>query len=132
MEAIVTSFYTYAHIVVEPVVKTLPVDEAPAGQSVKSGSSEELLKAVTGFCREGLGRGVLGLAELKDKLLLKQSILGVDHPLCGGGVGDAILVEGVRACGALKLTAGGGRSLYAHTHGEKVTYLSCVGMVLSS
>ncbi|XP_064406985.1 DNA-directed RNA polymerase III subunit RPC5-like [Halichondria panicea] len=106
--------------VVEPVVKTLPVGETPAAQSVKSESStEELLKAVTGFCREGLGRGVLGLAELKDKLLLKQSILGVDHLLCGGGVGDAILVEGVRACGALEITAGG-RSLYAHTHGEKV------------
>ena len=101
--------------------------EAPAAQSVKSESStEELLKAVTGFCREGLGRGVLGLAELKDKLLLKQSILGVDHPLCGGGVGDAILVEGVRACGALEITAGG-RSLYAHTHGEKVSIsLVCV------
>ncbi len=87
--------------------------------------SEELLTAVTEFCREALGRSVLGLTELKDKLLLKQSSLGGTHPLCGGGVGDIVLVEAVRTCGGLELmSGGGGRTLYALTHGEKVLLLA--------
>ncbi len=92
------------------VVKSEPVER-----------SDKLLSAVTEFCREALGHSVLGLPELKDKLLMKQSALGVTHPLCVGGVSDGVLVEGVKGCGAVELIGGGGKHLYALTHGQKVS-----------
>ena len=81
---------------------------------------DELISLLSEFSRESLGRGVLGINELKDKLLLKQSSVGADHPLRMCGVSDALLLSAIDMCGAMEVGQAVGKRLYALTHGDKV------------
>ena len=82
--------------------------------------STELEAALVEFCEEALGRGVLSLAAIRDKLLLKQTSVSQGHPLREQGVSDSQLESGLRLCGAVEVGQPVGRRLFALTHGNQV------------
>ena len=82
--------------------------------------STELEAALVEFCEEALGRGVLSLAEIRDKLLLKQTLSSQGHPLREQGVSDSQLESGLRLCGAVEVGQPVGRRLFALVHGNQV------------
>ena len=86
----------------------------------KSLPREELVSLLSEFCCESLGRGVVGINELKDKLLLKQSSVVTDHPLRMCGVSDSLMLSAIDTCGAMQVGQAVGKRLYALTHGDKV------------
>ena len=86
--------------------------------------SPEHLAAVAEFCVEALGRSVLSLTDLRDRLLLKQTTLAGESPLhvlCQQGVSDHLLGEGLRLCGAVEVGQPWNKSLFALTHGDPVS-----------
>ena len=94
--------------------KTVLTQESP---------SPEHLAAVAEFCVEALGRSVLSLTDLRDRLLLKQTTLAGESPLhvlCQQGVSDHLLGEGLRLCGAVEVGQPWNKSLFALTHGDPV------------
>lgn len=78
--------------------------------------SQELLDALMQFCREALGRGVMALTEIKNKLLLKQASLVGEHPLRSHGVSDSLLESALHAVGAMEVGQACGRRLFALEH----------------
>ena len=88
--------------------------------------SPEQLAAVADFCAEALGRGVLSLTDLRNRLLLKQTTLAGESPLhvlSQQGVSDHLLGEGLRLCGAVEVGQPWNKSLFALTHGDPVSNL---------
>ena len=84
----------------------------------------EHLEAVSEFCVEALGRSVLSLTDLRNRLLLKQTTLAGESPLhllCQQGVSDHLLGEGLRHCGAVEVGQPWNKSLFALTHGDPVS-----------
>ena len=82
--------------------------------------TSEQLSAVVEFCSEALGRGVLSLHDLRNRLLLKQTSLAGESPLhvlSQQGVSDKLLEEGLRLCGALEVGQPCDRRLFALAHG---------------
>ena len=68
------------------------------------------------FCREALGRGVLGLPEIKNKLLLKQAGVSGEHPLREQGISEKLLESALLAVGALEVGKMSDRRLFALEH----------------
>ena len=90
---------------------------------LQDSSSPEHLAAVADFCVEALGRSVLSLSDLRNRLLLKQTSLAGESPLhvlCQQGVSDHLLGEGLRLCGAVEVGQPWNKSLFALTHGDPV------------
>ena len=107
----------------EPCVKREPPvkQESAVAPSQPVAQTEPLMDAVVMFCREALGRGAVGLGELKDKLLLKQTSVEVGHPLREQAVSEAMLEAGLRKCGAMEVGQPLGKRLFALTHEDKVS-----------
>jgi hypothetical protein len=85
--------------------------------------SPEQLAAVAEFCVEALGRSVLSLTDLRNRLLLKQTSLAGESPLhvlSQQGVSDHLLGEGLRHCGAVEVGQPWNKSLFALTLGDPV------------
>ena len=78
--------------------------------------STGLMDALGAFCRHALGHGVLGLQELRDKLLLHQ-VGGSDHdPLRTLGISDSLLVTALHNVGAVEVGQMCGRRMFALEH----------------
>jgi len=96
--------------------------------------SQDLVDALMQFCREALGRGVLGLPEIKNKLLLKQASVPGEHPLREQGISEKLLESTLQEVGALEVGQASDRRLFALEHtGEQsdevilaVTFKPCV------
>lgn len=97
----------------------------PHVPSIKQEASGELEGALVAFCREALGRGVLSLSGLQNKLLLKQTSVMAGHPLGEQGVSDSQLEEGLRLCGAVEVGQPLGIRFFALTHEDQ-----CRGTIL--
>ena len=94
--------------------KAGPLQDSPSPQQ---------LAAVSEFCVEALGRSVLSLTDLRNRLLLKQTTLAGESPLhvlSQQGVSDHLLGEGLRHCGAVEVGQPWNKSLFALTHGDPV------------
>lgn len=88
-------------------------------------TSSEQLEAVVEFCSEALGRGVLSLLDLRNRLLLKQTSLAGEtqgHVLSQQSVSDRLLEEGLGRCGAIEVGQPCNKRLFAFTHGDPVSY----------
>ena len=86
--------------------------------------SDEQLDAVVEFCSEALGRGVLSLLDLRNRLLLKQTTLASESPLhvlSQQSVSDKLLEEGLTRCRAVEVGQACGKRLFALTHGDPVS-----------
>lgn len=86
--------------------------------------SGEQLDAVVEFCSEALGRGVLSLLDLRNRLLLKQTTLASESPshvLSQQSVSDKLLEEGLSRCRAMEVGQACGKRLFALTHGDPVS-----------
>lgn len=103
----------------------LPVQSINLEQLVKQEPpSDEQLKAVVDFCSEALGRGVLSLLDLRNRLLLKQTTLASESPLhvlSQQSVSDKLLEEGLARCGAMEVGQPCDKRLFALTHGDPVS-----------
>ena len=75
--------------------------------------SSEMLHALKAFCREALGRGILGIPELRDKLLLRQTGAGSGDPLRAHGVPDTLLDWALASVGAVEVGQPSSRRLFA-------------------
>ena len=75
--------------------------------------SSEMLHALKAFCREALGRGILGIPELRDKLLLRQTGARPGDPLRAHGVPDTLLEWALASVGAVEVGQPSGRRLFA-------------------
>ena len=95
-------------------------DELDASIVKKEEPSLELMDALVELCQETIGRGVVGLSEIRDKLLLKQTSVGEGHPLREQGIPDGWLENGLQLCGAMEVGQPCGRRLFAFTHDDKV------------
>lgn len=82
--------------------------------------SSELSKSLVQFCTEALGNSVLGLQELRDKLLLKQASVEENHPLRLHGVPDSQLEEALSTSGAMEVGQPCNKRLFALPNGNKV------------
>ena len=90
--------------------------------------SSEQLAAVAEFCTESLGKGVLSMADLRNRLLLKQTSLAGESPLhvlSQQGVSDHVLGEGLRLSGAVEIGQPWNKSLFALPHSDPVSTISC-------
>lgn len=102
---------------------TRPKLERPVQPVSQESPSSEHLAVVAEFCRAALGRGVLSLTDLRNRLLLKQTSLTEGSPLhvlSQQGVSDHLLGEGLRWCGAVEVGQPWNKSLFALTHGDPV------------
>lgn len=103
-----------------PFVKKEPAVEQERPAPAPAQREEPLTDAVADFCRDALGRGVIGLGDLKDKLLLKQISVGAGHPL-QQGVSDAVLEGALGLLGAVEVGQPLGKRLFALPHNDVVT-----------
>ena len=86
--------------------------------------ASEQLDAVVQFCSESLGRGVLSMLDLRNRLLLKQTTLSGEpneHVLSQQGVSDRLLEEGLMRCGALEVGQPCNKRLFGLAHGDPVS-----------
>ena len=90
--------------------------------------SSEMLHALKAFCREALGRGILGIPELRDKLLLRQTGAGPGDPLRAHGVPDTLLEWALASVGAVEVGQPCGRRLFAlETTADPSDKVTCWG-----
>ena len=82
--------------------------------------NSDLSESLVQFCVEALGNGILGLPELRDKLLLKQASVEENHPLRLYGVPVSQLEEALSACGAMEVGQSSNRRLFALPNSNKV------------
>ena len=112
---------------------SLPVQPINVEQLVKQEPpSDEQLDAVVEFCSEALGRGVLSLLDLRNRLLLKQTTLASEcplHVLSQQSVSDKLLEEGLARCGAMEVGQASGKRLFALAHGDPVSPVHPVSLV---
>lgn len=108
-------------------------------EEVKEEKEEEEMDMafVVDVCRETIGRGVVGMGEVKDRLLLRQ--LEADprgnkeghRAVSRGGLSEAVLEHGLQLCGAVEVGKLSGKRLFALPLDNKVRVL-CYQMQLSS
>ena len=120
------------HLVPQSIA--METDTPPKKQSIKleqpvkqEPPSPEQLEAVVHFCSEALGRGVLSLADLRNRLLLKQMSLSVEgaesqvNLLSQQSVSDRVLEEALSHCGAIEVGQPCNKRLFALSHGDAVS-----------
>ena len=104
---------------------TPPIQSIKTEELVKQEPpSPEQLEAVVSFCSEALGRGVLSLPDLRNRLLLKKTSLSVESQvnlLSQQGVSDRVLEEALSLCGAMAVGQPCNKKLYALSHGDPVS-----------
>lgn len=86
--------------------------------------SEEQMDAIVEFCSEALGRGVLSLIDLRNRLLLRQTTLASESPLhvlSQQTVSDRLLEEGLVRCGAVEVGKPCNKKLFALSHDDPVS-----------
>ena len=104
-------------------------------QEVKEEIKEEMeeeepvdMLFVMDVCREAMGRGVVGIGEVKDRLLLRQlePDPGREGQMGKGtsyrrGVSEALLERGLQLCGAVEVGMPSGKRLFALPLDDKVS-----------
>lgn len=120
------------HKLLTPISREIPTttttsNPGPSSQSVQlpvavkqEEPNPELLEAVVHFCRETLGREVVGLRDIRNRLLLKQGSVETGHPLREQGVSDTQLESGLKLCGAVEVGQPLGVRLFALPHDDQV------------
>ncbi len=109
----------------DPPVKTIQSVQSLSVPIKQEKPSSELMDAVAEICRETVGRGVVGISEIKDRLLLKQMSVEEGHPLREHGIPESLLESGLRLCGAMEVGMACGRKLFALPHDDKVLTIQC-------
>ena len=97
--------------------------ELPPQVIVKKEIEEEVMEEVkevdlsflVGLCREAVGRGVVGMKDVKDVLLMRQLEAGPDSSpgVPQEGVTDAVLERALGMCGAVEVGQMYGKRLFA-------------------
>lgn len=117
------------HKLLAPVSQEIPATTMTSNPGSSSQSpvavkqeepNPELLEAVVHFCRETLGRGVVGLRDIRNRLLLKQGSVETGHPLREQGVSHTQLESGLKLCGAVEVGQPLGARLFALPHNDQV------------
>ena len=79
---------------------------------------------VVDLCQEAVGRGVVGMKEVKDVLLLRQLEAGPGNDaIPQEGVSEALLERGLEICGAIEVGKAAGKRLFARPLNNQVRKL---------